>query len=263
MTSRRAHVPSYYEEPAEENIFNLVPQKPPTPPKPPMYQSKTADKPLSSFGHQSGKHSNFGKPTGSYKTKPQDYMRSFQKSHKVDTLKTLKKASPEKVLLKPENSRRHPPVPSRDDKPIMGLVTNKNFIVANAVEVILAQPRKLNQEPAHFMTNEGYGEVPKYLGEIKQAINDEYSAIKEIMAAQEEASQATREMTQEERTALINGLKAKWEANNHEYQQQAHLVTLSPGEKARKEGLEASLADLEKKIEKFSGHGPILVALDQ
>ncbi len=33
--------------------------------------------------------------------------------------------------------RRKGGVPSRDDKPILGITTNKNFITANAVEAIL------------------------------------------------------------------------------------------------------------------------------
>ena len=32
------------------------------------------------------------------------------------------------------------PIPSKDEKPIMGLVSDKNFIVSNAVENILAAP---------------------------------------------------------------------------------------------------------------------------
>jgi hypothetical protein len=32
-------------------------------------------------------------------------------------------------------------VPSKDEKPIMGLVSDKNFIVSNAVENILAAPK--------------------------------------------------------------------------------------------------------------------------
>jgi len=34
-----------------------------------------------------------------------------------------------------------PPVPKKDEKPIHGLVSDKNFIVANAVENILAAPK--------------------------------------------------------------------------------------------------------------------------
>ena len=34
-----------------------------------------------------------------------------------------------------------PAIPKRDEKPIHGLVSDKNFIVANAVENILAAPK--------------------------------------------------------------------------------------------------------------------------
>ena len=40
---------------------------------------------------------------------------------------------------------KKPSVPKMDDKPIQGLVSDKNFIVANAVENILAgKTRQLN-----------------------------------------------------------------------------------------------------------------------
>ena len=38
---------------------------------------------------------------------------------------------------------RMPPVVAKDDQPIMGLKSNKNFIVSNAVENILAPPKTL------------------------------------------------------------------------------------------------------------------------
>jgi hypothetical protein len=37
-----------------------------------------------------------------------------------------------------ESETRKPSIPKKDEKPIMGLVSDKNFIVANAVENILA-----------------------------------------------------------------------------------------------------------------------------
>jgi hypothetical protein len=37
-----------------------------------------------------------------------------------------------------------PAVPKKDEKPIHGLVSDKNFIVANAVENILAGKKELN-----------------------------------------------------------------------------------------------------------------------
>lgn len=36
------------------------------------------------------------------------------------------------------DDQKRPPVPKKDEKPIMGLVSDKNYIVANAVENILA-----------------------------------------------------------------------------------------------------------------------------
>jgi len=262
------HVPSYYEETAEESIFNLVPEKQVPRPKPPMYRSVDAPKPLGTFGANNGKHSVFGKPVGSYRNNPSNFVKCLSGSQKVNALNQVKKNSPDKL----KNTRRRAaqngnagkePVPNSDDKPIMGLVTEKNFIVSNAVEVILANPRKTNQEGPHFMQGENYGKVPQYLGRIREQIGAEYEAIREIMQSQKQADATTRAMTDEERVSMLGALKAKWESLNHEYQQQAHLVTLSPGEKAKKEGLEAGLASCEKTIEKFSGHGPIYVALDQ
>ena len=48
-----------------------------------------------------------------------------------------------KILVKPykyEASVKEP-VPKKDEKPIHGLKSNKNFIVANAVENILSAPK--------------------------------------------------------------------------------------------------------------------------
>ena len=37
-----------------------------------------------------------------------------------------------------QDDAKKPPVPKKDEKPIQGLVSDKNYIVANAVENILA-----------------------------------------------------------------------------------------------------------------------------
>ena len=53
-------------------------------------------------------------------------------------------------------------VPKRDEKPIHGLVSDKNFIVANAVENILAgkcSPSFISQSPPSYTSSTitGYG----------------------------------------------------------------------------------------------------------
>jgi len=54
-------------------------------------------------------------------------------------------------------------VPLRDEKPIMGLVSDKNFIVSNAVENILAAPKLPTSGNKDYLKKKNYGKVPKYL----------------------------------------------------------------------------------------------------
>lgn len=59
-----------------------------------------------------------------------------------------------------------PSLPDPKDKPIMNLVTSKNFIVANAVEAILAAPKKVPNNDMDFLNKEDFGKVPPYLTKI-------------------------------------------------------------------------------------------------
>ena len=65
-------------------------------------------------------------------------------------------------------------MPQKKDKPIMGLVSDKNFIVANAVENILAAPKMPENQERDFLKKKEYGNVPKYMKKIKREIEDEY-----------------------------------------------------------------------------------------
>ena len=57
---------------------------------------------------------------------------------------------------------RKPPIVSKDEKPIMGLKSNKNFIVSNAVENILAPPKTI-PVTKNYRSKRDYGKVPEYL----------------------------------------------------------------------------------------------------
>ena len=54
-------------------------------------------------------------------------------------------------------------MPKKDDKPIMGLVSDKNYIVANAVENILAAPKLPVNKDKDFLKKKTYGRTPMYL----------------------------------------------------------------------------------------------------
>lgn len=71
-------------------------------------------------------------------------------------------------------------VPKRDEKPIHGLVSDKNFIVANAVENILAAPKLPGNKDKDFLKKKTYGKVPKYVTKIKNEIEEEYNLVREM-----------------------------------------------------------------------------------
>ena len=56
-----------------------------------------------------------------------------------------------------------PTLTLKDEKPIMGLVSDKNFIVSNAVENILAAPKLPANNDKDYLKKKNYGKVPKYL----------------------------------------------------------------------------------------------------
>lgn len=77
------------------------------------------------------------------------------------------------------------PVPKKDEKPIMGLVSDKNFIVSNAVENILMAPNLPANKDKDFLKKKNYGKVPKYLQKIKKEIEDEYQLVREMQIEDE------------------------------------------------------------------------------
>ena len=109
-------------------------------------------------------------------------------------------------------------VPLKEEKPIMGLVSDKNFIVSNAVENILAAPKLPSNSNKDFLKKKNYGKVPKYMQTIKKEIDDEYQLVRE-MQIEEEADMDRQKflMDEDEKTELIAALKKKWEVVHKEY----------------------------------------------
>jgi hypothetical protein len=59
-------------------------------------------------------------------------------------------------------SYKKDPVPKATDKPVLGLHSNKNFIVTNAVENILSVPKAAKSE-ANWLEKKDFGKVPEFL----------------------------------------------------------------------------------------------------
>jgi len=265
----------------EESIYSILPPPPQEVPKLPIHKSKfpgSLPPTASTFGtaqtslpgvvnlageikdtiygnHEYKKfHANLGKPPGFLHPDPTKILAKGSKQHRVQSLAAVKKTNPEQLAPKEVKNPLKPPVPRRDEKPIMNLVSSKNFVTANAVENILAAPKKVGQEVKDYLHKADYGKVPMYLNKIKNDIAEEYEYIRKLQEEEEEMERSSmvRQLTDDEKNALVEGLKAKWEKVNTDYQATTHITKLDTiGKVRRKEQYEALLTQIEKDIEKL------------
>lgn len=262
-----------------ESIYNIIPPKPVVVEKPPMFRSKIPGNlpPTASTFHapnttnpvlsnmagtaltkvvRDRSHAEFGRPMGSYSNKPDTFMKKFAKSSSVPSLRYVKATNPDQLKPKHLKESRFGPggggPPKKGEAPVMNLVTSKNFIVANAVEVILAQPKKIQDTTKDFLKKDRFGKVPKYLTHIKNDIAREMDYIRQLQDQHfEDTAPPVQPMDDVERQRLLDGLKTKWEAVNQEYQAMTHLSLLERGQLYRKEKFEAELSQIEKDIERL------------
>jgi len=265
--------------PDGESIYNIIPPKVVVPEKPPLYKSKfnSTAPPTATTFHTKGSTCpaimniggdlqekpvadlsarSMGKPFGASRNDPINYMKKYDKTEKVHTLAEVKLSNPELLqpsVLKPRSRALSGP-PKRGEEPVMNLVTSKNFVVANAVEAILATPRKVQESHKDYLRKSDFGKVPKYLAHIKKDVEAEYEYVRQLQEQRiEEARSQMRPLEEEERVSLLEGLKAKWEHVNTEYQGFTHLTKLDTiGKIKRKEYHESKLGQLEKDIERLA-----------
>ena len=125
---------------------------------------------------------------------------------------------PEKTQFKRGDDAKKPAVPKKDEKPIMGLVSDKNYIVANAVENILAAPKMNANKDKDYLKKRNFGKVPQYMQKIKQEIDDEYELVREMQIEEENEKDKQKFLLPEnERQELIAALKKKWEIVHKQY----------------------------------------------
>mmetsp|Transcript_12361 Transcript_12361/g.29195 ORF Transcript_12361/g.29195 Transcript_12361/m.29195 type:complete len:239 (+) Transcript_12361:84-800(+) len=223
-----------------ESVYNLIPEPFQAPPKQPLYRSRfpgvpaTAKKPAASMGI------------------PHTVV-DTQKFLKKGTSQQASVGNPEAVgVQKRSTVKAKPMVPTRTEKPVMGLVSQKNYITANAVDNILAVPKKPVSTRVNYLAKQDYGQVPAYLGRVKQQIQEEYRMIEDMQNSNQPQEEDDIELvTDDERNKLLEGLKANWEAVNKEYQTLSFTLD-TPAKKKRKEEYEAQLEQIENDIRKLS-----------
>lgn len=157
-------------------------------------------------------------------------------------------------------------VPKRTERPIHGIKRSKDFVVANAVENILAAPPEPDVPP-DFLHKEDFGRVPEYLDDVRREVEEEKEMARaqiEHAAMMREADEPLmRELGGEERSELLDALKTKWDVVNRRYQKMTHQKisthTSSLGQIRAKENCERMMDELEKDIARLSVAGPIYV----
>lgn len=153
-------------------------------------------------------------------------------------------------------------VPRKSEVPIMGLKTSKNFVVANAVENILAVPRQSSSTEVRYTAKRDYGKVPEYLELVKRDIQEEQEILAEYFQddVPEEQAQSGTIMGDAERESLVRDLKKQWGVMNSRFQLISHNTMLdSVGKVRRKTELEKALDQLSADIKLLSSGRPVEV----
>lgn len=258
----------------EESIYNLIPPEEYKAPKGKLYKSKynpkaaptgstfclgTTSRPgVSNLNGEvvpeGSNHQNkagtalWGKKLGEAKPTPQSFIKKGQGTMMVSG----SKMGSTKGAHKKEKIR--PPVPKKDEKPIMGLTSDKNYIVANAVENILAAPKVKENNQKDYTKKKDYGKTPNYLRKIKNEIDQEYELVREMQMEDEQQKDRDKFLLPDnEREELIAALKKKWEVVHKTYQELTHVQKIDTvGLRRKKENCEQELKQLEKDIEKLT-----------
>merc|ERR1719240_2335998 len=148
-----------------ESIYNLVPEQYVEPAKPAMYRSKhDPNAPVTGAGIVKKRdNATFG-PGGKSGPNPKEFLKRGEKAVKIPA------RNPDLQPFVYPTQQKKVSVPKRDEKPVMGLKTSKNFITANAVEAILQVPKASGSAEAYYLSKADYGQVPGYLGQVKEEI---------------------------------------------------------------------------------------------
>ena len=152
----------------------------------------------------------------------------------------------------PDSLAKRPSVPKKDEKPIMGLISKKNFVVSNAVDNILSAPKKVKQPEPLWTQKAEFGKVPDYLGKIKQEIQDEYEYIQQLQQQHETSGKAMKKLSEDEKENLIDGLRQKWNELHERYQSFSFAMPNDKVHIQRREAVENQMDAIEKSIIKLS-----------
>eukprot|EP00672_Neobodo_designis_P017212 CAMPEP_0174849652 /NCGR_PEP_ID=MMETSP1114-20130205/16689_1 /TAXON_ID=312471 /ORGANISM="Neobodo designis, Strain CCAP 1951/1" /LENGTH=299 /DNA_ID=CAMNT_0016084033 /DNA_START=86 /DNA_END=985 /DNA_ORIENTATION=+ len=250
----------------EESIYNLVPRVPEAPQKAKMHRSKFDPRAPPSYSTFPRKEVGQGQGDGSasmlYAGRSGAMGRDV--GPEVDPKRFLKAHSSKKDKLPPAQPfhRPHvaptkPGVPTREDKPVMGLMTEKNFVHSNSVDAVCAPARHRGaKQEENPVARKDFGKPPEYLKRMKAQVDQEKTMLAEAHSREAEyhasmKEQFVRPVPEDEKEELIAALRVRWEEKHRQY----HSLPFAQDTAmsiARKEAIERELKEIETALAKLS-----------
>lgn len=265
-------MPYHQQHQQDESIYNLIPKPQVIPPKEPRYESKFKETAKKELAEKKVGHATMG-----YAKEPVPHPDNFLKAHTKElTHQFPRPPKPHRGdTPQAEPAPKKPGVPRHNEQPLLGLKTTKNFVSQNAVDAIMTVPRKpeknfvdsrkgtkFNLEPSGmtpvYIKKKNFGSIPNYIVERK---NESAKAKEEYEAYMNEYFKrgALRTMSDDERDAILNGLKKNWDELHHQFQNLSVITDTVP-KRIKKENLENEMKMLEKDIDLLQRHQLIYIA---
>ncbi|XP_008829962.1 enkurin [Nannospalax galili] len=248
---------------SSESIYNLIPSNLKEPPRPPRYTSVFR----ATVKDDMKKFKTAMKTMGPAKVdtpSPKDFLKKHSKEKTLPPKKKFNRCFPKK-----------PPVPLRTDHPVMGIQSGKNFINTNASDVIMGVAKKpkpiyVDKRTGDKHDLEASGLLPKYINKKDYGVTPEYICKRneDVRKAQEEYDNyiqenlkkaAMKRLSDEEREAVLQGLKKNWEEVHREFQSLSVFIDSIP-KKIHKQRLEEEMKQLEHDIGVLEKHKVIYIA---
>ncbi|KAM6215828.1 enkurin isoform 2-T2 [Rhynchocyon petersi] len=246
-----------------ESIYNLIPSDAKAPSQPPRYTSVFKETVKDDIQKAKTAMKTMG-PAKVEVPSPKDFLKKHSKEKTLPPKKKFNWSGP-----------RKPPVPRRCEHPIMGIQSGKNFINTNAADIIMGMAKKpkpiyVDKRTGDKHDLETSGLVPKFINKKDYGVTPEYICKRneELKKAQEEYDHyvqeklrkaAMKRLSDEEREAVLQGLKKNWEEVHKEFQSLSVFTDTIP-KKIRKQKLEEEMKQLEHDISVIEKHKIIYIA---
>ncbi|XP_006887126.1 PREDICTED: enkurin [Elephantulus edwardii] len=246
-----------------ESIYNLIPRDVKAPPQPPRYTSVFKETVRDDMKKSKTAMKTMG-PAKVEVPSPNNFLKKHSKEKTLPPKKKFDWSGP-----------RKPPVPRRCEHPVMGVQSGKNFVNTNAADIIMGVAKKpkpiyVDKQTGDKHDLETSGLIPKFINKKDYGVTPEYICKRneEIKKAQEEYDNyvqenlrkaAMKRLSDEEREAILQGLKKNWEEVHKEFQSLS-VFTDSIPKKIRKQKLEEEMKQLEHDISMIEKHKIIYIA---